>query len=118
MKCYCCSGKDYDKCCKPFLEKLSYPKTPLQLMRSRYSAFVSLNFSYLEESAINQKFDNDEINWAKSIKWEKLKIIKAKKNIVEFKAYYSKDDKKYILHEKSSFINKNGKWLYSHGKII
>jgi len=37
--CPCCSLREYDLCCKPFHEGV-LPENALQLMRSRYAAYV------------------------------------------------------------------------------
>jgi SEC-C motif-containing protein len=38
--CVCDSQKPYAHCCQPFLSGCKQTKTPVQLMRSRFSAFA------------------------------------------------------------------------------
>ena len=116
MRCYCCSGLKFKDCCKPLHLGIN-ASTPLALMRSRYSAFILLNFDYLEKTAINQKFDKTDIEWAKNVEWNRLEIINHKDDWVEFCAYYNTDGNLLLLHEKSTFVEIDEKWLYNKGII-
>jgi len=126
MKCYCKSGKSFNKCCKPFLDKKKNPSSPLELMRSRYTAYVLKDIDYLIETTYpeNRKFyPKDELKkWAESSNFFNLEIIKSDKKddfgIVEFKAYYEHNGDIYIHHEYSTFIKENGIWYFEEGSVF
>ena len=122
-KCYCGSDKSFEKCCKPFIEGIQFPKTPEQLMRSRYSAYVLQNANYLMATThVSQRkyyFVSEILQWAKSNTWVKLEVITANENRVEFKAYYL-DEKlqAQIHHEHSTFQLENEIWYYVDGEFF
>ena len=45
--CPCGSEKPFTYCCQPFLNGTQNPQTPEQLMRSRFSAFVTHDWQYV-----------------------------------------------------------------------
>ncbi len=128
MNCYCCSGKEFEDCCQPFINGIAKPKTAEELMRSRYSAYVTVEIDYLLRTVhpSTRKFHNAESieQWAKSSSWQKLEIIstidgglKDKKGMVEFKAYYLDEQRQLqIHHERSNFLKELGKWFFVDGK--
>ena len=89
--------------------------SPEELMKSRYDAFVRQDWSYLVKTSTNQTLE--ELSGASDIKWLKLNIINSYDNIVEFKAYYKENNKTDVLHEKSTFIQKDGMWKYQDGEL-
>jgi SEC-C motif-containing protein len=57
------------------------------------------------------------LDWAKANHWIKLEIMHASENIVEFRAYYLDNRlKAQVHHERSAFINEDGKWYYFDGE--
>lgn len=130
MNCYCCSEKTFADCCQPFINGEAKPQTAEELMRSRYSAYVTVAVDYLVRSThpSTRKFHNaTEIeNWARSNEWQKLEIIsktlgeaKDKEGRVEFKAYFSDSQgQQQIHHEHSNFRKELGKWFFVDGKIL
>ena len=54
MKCPCCSGQRFKICCGPLLQKKRLATTPLELMRSRYSAFVNNDLEYIQKTMAGQ----------------------------------------------------------------
>ncbi|MGV0921745.1 YchJ family protein [Empedobacter falsenii] len=122
MNCPCSSGKEYKNCCEPFHLNKELPKTPEELMRSRYAAFAMVLPEYLVDTthSSTQK-DNDFSDiedWAKSNKWLKLEIVFAKDNKVRVRAYYQdKQGEIYEHDELSTFVQENGKWFYVDGEF-
>ena len=122
--CYCCSGKSFEDCCKPYLDGVSKPNTALELMRSRYSAYATGSADYILRTthiSTRNLYDLDSIlNWSTTSKWLRLQIVTTKKGMpkdsegfVEFKATYQTQDKKMILHHEHSFFKKeNGEWFF------
>lgn len=130
MKCYCCSNREFEACCQPFISGFAKPATVEELMRSRYSAFAAAEIDYILRSthpATRRFHDADEIEkWAKSSVWQKLEIISTsggaaadKKGTVEFKAYFlDAGGAARIHHEHSNFAKELGKWFFVDGKIL
>lgn len=120
--CYCGSSNSYKECCEKFINSSQNAPTAEALMRSRYSAYATQAVGYLIEStAVLQSkllIKSDILEWSQSNKWNKLEIIEATENTVEFKAYYTDSNNlSYIHHEKSTFIIEDGKWYYVDGEF-
>lgn len=130
MNCYCCSDKNFEDCCQPFITGNKKISTAEELMRSRYSAYATVTVEYIVRSThpSTRKFlsANEIEDWAKFSKWQKLEIIsktdgeaKDKKGFVEFKAYYMDENNQLqIHHETSEFRKELGKWFFFNGKIL
>ena len=130
MKCYCCSGRKFEDCCQPFIRGEKKPSTAEALMRSRYSAYATVEIEYILRSThpSTRKFHNaEEIeNWARSSVWQKLEIVSTdqgkaqdKRGTVEFKAYFLDENRQpQIHHERSNFAKVLGKWFFVDGKIV
>ncbi len=122
--CPCGSLKNYDNCCGLFISEKQSPKTPEELMRSRYTAYTQANIDYISKtmrSPANDNFAPEEAKrWAEEARWLKLEVVHAEqtadKGFVEFLAHYSLDNKKHIIHELSEFHLIEGKWYYVSGK--
>ena len=122
MNCPCCSGKEYKNCCEPFHLNKELPKTPEELMRSRYAAFAMVLPEYLVDTTHSSTQKNNDFSdiedWAKSNIWLKLEIVFAKDNNVRFRAYYKdKVGEIYEHDELSTFVQENGKWFYVDGEF-
>jgi SEC-C motif-containing protein len=118
--CACSSGKLYAECCQIYHLETVSPQTPVQLMRSRYSAYALNLVDYLWATThpfkrhLYSKADIE--NWATTNHWLKLEIIAAKADMVEFKAFYQQGLKQFIHHERSIFKKEAGKWYYYSGE--
>ena len=119
MQCPCKSGLEYAACCEPVIKREKEPLTPLELMRSRYSAFVLGEVEYLIYSDIrsNQSDKEELLAFSKGVEWVGLNVVQAKGDTVEFKAYYNTGGKTELLHEKSRFVQVNGVWKYAEGEL-
>ena len=120
--CYCGSSNSYKECCEKFINSSQNAPTAEALMRSRYSAYATQAVGYLiATTAVLQRkllIKSDILEWSQSNKWNKLEIIEATENTVEFKAYYTDSNNlSYIHHEKSTFIIEDGKWYYVDGEF-
>lgn len=121
--CPCGSGHTYLHCCQPFIQGAQHPKTPEQLMRSRYTAYTQCNADYLfntlRDNALKQ-FNRSSIERsAKHTEWTELHIIEASPTdntstqaTVEFIARYKERHQKKQLHEKSLFKRYQNIWYY------
>lgn len=121
MNCYCGSKKEFSECCELYLSGISKPSTALELMRSRYSAYVLGDGSYIVKTTTKENRYEDDLElieeYAKSVTWLGLEILHVEKNVVEFKAYYRDANGLKVQHEKSNFICEDGIWLYKDGKM-
>lgn len=125
--CYCGKLVSYESCCGGIHKGLKLAETAEELMRSRYSAFVTANIDYIlntyapETRPVEEK---DEIlSWAKSVEWIKLEVLTTEKGMqndndgfVEFKAYYRENGIEQVLHENSFFRKENNNWMYVSGE--
>lgn len=123
--CPCGSNQLLSQCCGPFIHGDKLAKTPLQLMKSRYTAFVLGEISYIKDTmrgpALIGFNENDSKKWAKSVEWLGLTIIKTiyqegdQSGIVEFIAKFKEKNQVKSIHEKSEFIFQEGRWYYTQG---
>lgn len=122
MQCYCDSKKEFEKCCKGYLNSALTPATPEQLMRSRYCAYVLGNGKYIVKTTAKDQRCEDDADlikeYSKSVIWLGLEVLNAKGDIVEFKAYYKDAQGVKVQHEKSNFIKEDGIWYYKDGLLI
>jgi len=123
--CICQSGKAKIKCCQRFLNGQAKAKTPVQLMRSRYSAFALGGYGdyLLSTWSVSQRKGMTAAELSvRSTDWVGLEILqKAQKGdqaIVEFKAYYQSDNEKLAHHERSTFERVSGQWFYISGDVF
>lgn len=118
--CLCGSGKLRKRCCQPLLDGVSHAKTPVQLMRSRYTAYALGGYGdYLLSTWLPQKragLRADELS-VRSTHWSRLEILsKAQRNhdgFVEFNAFYLDDEmNEHVHYEHSVFQRAKGRWYY------
>lgn len=123
MKCPCCSGNMYQECCAP-LHEGGFADSPLQLMRSRYSAYVLGKVDYIIRTTHpkNVSFQKDSVKWALDIlsfcqntQFEKLEIVEANGNTVSFVAHLRQGGQEVLLRENSTFKKEGPQWLYHFG---
>ncbi len=128
-QCPCGSKKDYEQCCGIFISGEQKPSTPELLMRSRYTAYTKGDMQYIMatmQGPAAQGFDPvSALQWAQSITWKKLEILKSDMNknrgFVDFIATYDDEHgKEKNMHEKSQFFldEESGQWYYVDGENI
>lgn len=125
--CFCGNKQPFSSCCQPYINGNIIPQTPEQLMRSRYTAYVTHNADYL---IATWHPDCQAQNWREELhlsfqntKWIGLCVISssyAKNNeqgYVEFSACFinEKADHKQLIHERSRFICIENRWYYIDG---
>ncbi len=118
-----CGNPSFETCCKPYLIGDALAKDALTLMRSRYSAYVTENESYLLKTWVDENRPSGTIiEKTSSIKWVGLKIIRHQEQsdraTVEFIARYKQNGRMRKLHEISRFIKKEGQWYYFDGTFF
>ena len=122
--CPCDSGQKYISCCGEFL--LGKPAdTAEQLMRSRYTAYVLNDESYLLETW-HKKTRPQTLNLSQQepLKWIGLKVLSHTVDIdnphaasVEFVARYRVNGKAEKIRELSRFLKEDGHWFYIDGDL-
>lgn len=119
--CICGNLIPYEECCEPLITHKREAKTPQELMRSRYTAYVNADARYLILSAVaeNQYEEDIELieDFSSHVDWLKLDVIRAEGDTVEFKAYYKEKGRIGVLHEKSNFVLVDGIWKYKDGTL-
>lgn len=128
IECPCCSGNMFKDCCKEIVAGTKFAQTPLELMRSRYTAHVCKEMPHILRTMRGKAlklFDEEKTydEWFELSTWKKLEIIDApavekysKEGHVEFKAYYIFKEQEHILHERSKFIKEDNQWFYVAGQ--
>lgn len=123
-KCYCGNHINKSNCCEPFLNGSAFPKTAEELMRSRYSAYVTANIQYILDTHHSLSRPNKEkqsiLSWTKSVKWLGLKVHSTKQGLihhnqgyVHFSALFIENGSIDKIEENSFFIKELGKWYYA-----
>ncbi|MEL0638990.1 YchJ family metal-binding protein [Pseudoalteromonas aliena] len=124
--CPCGSEQNYADCCKPLHLLVKKAKTPEQLMRSRYSAYVTKHAKYIYQTYASEKRAENSIDeikdFANSCRFVNLEVIRSShdenKGHVEFKASYFYQNLFCQLHEYSLFIKEGNTWRYLNGTIF
>lgn len=120
-----CGGGAYEACCGPRHDGSRPAETAEALMRSRYSAFARADVAYLARTQLKPSEDTwaDTKRWAASVAWLSLQIVDVAKGgagdtegVVEFIARYLEGARVVSLHERSTFVRRDGAWLYDAGK--
>ena len=115
MQCPCCSYLPYEICCAP-LHQGAPPKSPLALMRSRYSAYVKQLHQYIIDTYVEEERKDHGLDTIKhsfqKVQWKKLEILQVQGSRVSFAAYYERGGAEYVLREDSAFKQEAGMWKY------
>lgn len=122
--CPCGSKNLYSECCGRFITGKALPATPLELMRSRYTAYTKKDLDYITRTMkppALSRFDTEQAkSWIESIEWIKLEIIatseEGNKGYVEFLAHFFQNKRRHVMHEFSEFHLINNQWFYVDGK--
>lgn len=119
--CYCGSQVPFAECCEPKLLGAVLPVTAEELMRSRYSAYVTRNVSYILEttSPRYRKYYNPKsiLEWASNSTWISLEILSSSEKRVRFVATYLDETGQLIRHTEDSRFEKIGeRWYFMDGK--
>lgn len=127
--CPCCSGKNYDECCKPVIDGSRKAATPEELMRARYSAYAKCEVDFIIGSTEKSKRDENDRkeieNWSKNSEWLGLKIVNTDfedntedSGKVEFIASYADRGVKLEHHELAEFKRVDGEWFFYDGQLV
>lgn len=127
--CPCYSGQSYEACCRPYHLGSAYPKTSLELMRSRYGAYVKKLVDYIIQTShptlIEAHEDPDE--WKNEIqdfcdntRFTGLDILDfediGQEGTVTFIAHLQQEGQDVSFKEKSHFVKEDDHWYYLNGE--
>src|ERR671912_883733 len=96
--CPCGSGSPFDTCCGPIIEGTRESQTAEELMRARYSAFVTGAIDFIvasTHSRTRKEIDLDFVReWSETSTWHGLEILETKvvnenKAFVSFEARFT-----------------------------
>ncbi|MCK5808166.1 YchJ family protein [bacterium] len=127
--CYCGSSKEFSQCCQPLLNGEKKAETAEELMRARYSAFVTVDVPFIIKTVSptqSDKMSEEAVKrWAESSDWKELQIVTTseggkndEKGIVEFIAKYMNGDTMQSHHERASFSKSDGDWFFEDGVSV
>lgn len=110
VDCPCGSGAPYDSCCGPLHRQQRLAGTPLELMRSRYSAFVLGDVAHLFRTwhprTRPPRLVEEGLDPTRT--WTRLEVLGHGEDWVEFDAHHTGG----VQHERSRFERRAGRWVY------
>jgi SEC-C motif-containing protein len=115
-RCPCGSGHVFGECCGPLLAG-DAAATAVQLMRSRYTAFVLGDAPYLLASW-HPSTRPERLELDPDVRWRSLEIVRTERGgpldregVVEFAARYDSSGERGVQHETSRFLRED-RWRY------
>lgn len=114
-RCPCGTGVAYDDCCGRFHSGEHAAGTPEELMRSRYTAFVTGDAGYLLHTW-HPRTRPEELQLDSDLTWLSLQVLDASSDEVEFIARYRGPGGRGFLRERSRFARQGVRWFYVDGK--
>ena len=127
--CPCGSSMPYTGCCRPLISGEQRADTAEQLMRSRYTAYVKKELTWLRDSLHPaHRADYDEASsraWAERAEWHGIEILNTVKGgpedqegTVEFVVSFTESGVRQEHRERSSFERTGGAWYFTEGKAL
>jgi len=123
-QCPCASGLPYSVCCEPLHAGKTHAVTAEGLMRSRYSAYVEGQLSYLLRTW-HSSTRPPALDPATFPDWCGLEILRTERGqeeddegVVEFVATALMHKRLCKLRETSRFVKESGQWFYLSGEMI
>ena len=129
-ECHCGKKVSFEDCCEPIINGDRHAESAEQLMRARYSAYVTAAIDFLHDSLhpdSREDFDHDSTKkWAEGSTWNQLTILSTKAGeardkvgSVDFIASYTDEDDNSHRHcERSQFKRIAGQWFFCDGQTI
>ncbi len=114
-ECPCGSAAGYDACCGR-LHRGQAAVSAVELMRSRYSAFVVGDTDYLFRTW-HPRTRPADVAIDPQVRWTGLTILGSGEDWVEFEAHHTHDGHADVLHELSRFERRGGRWTYVDGTL-
>jgi SEC-C motif-containing protein len=111
-----CGAASYDGCCGPLHRGEAQATTAEQLMRSRFSAYALEDTGYVWRTW-HPRTRPDHVASGTDTHWTRLEIIEAEEDVVEFRAHFDSPVGAGVLHERSRFVQRAGRWFYLDGEV-
>jgi SEC-C motif-containing protein len=122
--CPCGSGALFSNCCEPIIKGTRESETAEELMRARYSAFVTHGIDFIvasTHSRTRKEIDLDYIReWSETSTWHGLQILDTRivndnKAYISFEARFTQRGEEQNHREKSLFEREDGEWRFVTG---
>lgn len=122
--CPCGSGILFSECCEPIIKGARESETAEELMRARYSAFVTHDIDFIVASTHTRTRKEIDLSfireWSETSDWRGLEIIETKqvndnKAFVSFEAQFTQGGEDQRHRERSLFERENGEWKFVTG---
>jgi SEC-C motif-containing protein len=122
--CPCGSGTSFADCCEPIIKGTRESETAEQLMRARYSAFVTHAIDFIVASTHSRTRNEIDMTfireWSETSTWQGLEIIETKevnenKAFISFEAQFTQNGEDHRHREKSLFERESGHWRFVTG---
>src|SRR5215203_6810060 len=110
QNCPCGSGSPFNTCCEPIIKGERESETAEELMRARYSGFVTGAIDFIVASTHSRTRNEIDLafirEWSETSTWHGLQILETKqvdddKTFVAFEAQYTQGGKEQSHREKS-----------------
>ncbi|MDT0202271.1 YchJ family metal-binding protein [Nocardioides sp. AE5] len=118
MTCPCGTGTSYGGCCGRFHRGAALPATAEELMRSRYAAYAVDELDYVFRTWHPRTRPTDP-KPQPGTTWVALEILDTvdgsaddETGMVEFRAHFRDASGAGVLHERSTFTRRAGRWFY------
>lgn len=116
--CPCGSGERYAVCCGPLHRQERLAGTAEELMRSRYSAYALRDLDHVVRTW-HPRTRPADVDADERLVWDGLEVLDARaggpgdeEGEVEFRARWHLDAQRGVLHERSRFVRRAGRWVY------
>lgn len=122
--CPCGTGRRYADCCGPLHAQQAQAQTAEELMRSRYSAYARGDSDHVFRTWHPRTRPGD-VSTHDDLRWEGLEVLDTHaggptddEGTVEFRATYRVGTQRAVLHERSTFTRRGGRWVYLDGAEV
>jgi SEC-C motif-containing protein len=119
--CLCGSGGTYAACCGPLHDNRVQAETAERLMRSRYAAYALGRLDHVYRTW-HPRTRPDDLAPDPGTRWTGLTVRATEagqpgddQGVVEFEAAYRTAAGPGVLHERSRFARRAGRWFYLGG---
>jgi len=89
-------------------------------MRSRFTAFRAGDAAHLERTW-HPRTRPETVDLDPALRWERLEVVDTARSgdegFVEFRAHWREGSRRGVLHERSRFARRGGRWLYVDGDV-
>ena len=119
--CPCGSGRPFQACCQPILQRARPAANAEELMRSRFTAHVVLDLEHLHRTDLETAktpfvpdTDAPDLTWTRLVVHAHEPGARPDLAYVDFTAYFvTGQAPEQPLHEKSEFRRVDGTWYYT-----